>query len=77
MDTARSIPAASSVPLITDHVHKRKMSLRKVSEIVLDGLGHGEMAKVSVDTLKSRFFILGIQLGLTLQRSYRTRRPQR
>ena len=34
---------------------------------VLDGLGHGTVAEVTLDTIKSRFFGLGLQAGIALQ----------
>ena len=34
---------------------------------VMDSLGHDEQREVSVDDLKSRFFMLGLQTGLALQ----------
>ena len=43
------------------------MSLRQAGETVLDGLGHELQTPQSIDVVKSRFFILGMQVGLTLQ----------
>ena len=45
---------------------KRKNELTQ-SAMILDGLGSSALREVSVDTLKSRFFVLGLQAGVALQ----------
>lgn len=42
-----------------------RMALQRVT--VMDGLGTDELREVTMDELKSRFFVLGIQVGIALQ----------
>ena len=46
-------------------------------KVLLDGLGREEQREITVDELKSRFFALGVQIGIASQMCARRARPVR